>query len=73
MSKAQNQSNYIRSQYKCETDEPAIISADINNDIAASTGDSSTTLPSEVLDIARLLAKIAVDNYFFETIPNKFA
>lgn len=73
MSKAQKQLNHCRSQYKSETEKPAIISSDVNKDIAACTQESSTTLPSEVLDIARLLAKITVDNYFSETIPKKIA
>lgn len=73
MSKAQNQLHHFRSQNKSEIEEPAIISAYVNKDIVACTHEGSTTLPSEVLEIARLLAKIAVDNYFSETIPKNLA
>jgi hypothetical protein len=73
MSMAQKQTNKPRSQYICETEKPAAIPLELNNNFLPGTNDSTATLSSEILDIARLLAKIAVDNYFSETKPSNFA
>ncbi len=66
MSKAQKQTNNFQSQPKSEIDDSALHSAEQKNSLMDYARNDSTAIPSEVLDIARLLARIAVENYFLE-------
>jgi hypothetical protein len=71
MSKAQKLKINLPSQFELGMENVATLPSDIKNNTVAKKQNISTTPPSEALDIARLLARIAVENYFSEAKPNQ--
>lgn len=70
MSKAHRQTTDLQSRRNGQKEYAEKHPMELENDFVTGTQNTPSKIPGEVLDIARLLARIAVDNYFSEAGPN---